>query len=118
MYYQIATLKHYYYPDLQGDEQPRIDETLYDTIDEAKDVIAEWDDGVYITDHNESGRPTYVVVESVDADYIAGGRNQDASNYDWDGAEHDCGECNVCLRMMIEQDRQYLLDHAVYKCRA
>jgi hypothetical protein len=113
--YQIAKLAHYYKPDIQGDEQPRVYTELYDTIDEAQAVIAEWDEDVYITDHNESGRPTYVIVEDAVADYIANGRHQDMSNYNWDNAECTCGECTTCSAMMIGQDRDYLLTNALYK---
>ena len=112
---QIAKLGHYYQPDIQGSEQPRIAEELYDTIDEAKAVIAEREDGVYLLDHNESGRPTYVIVDDVTAYYITSGRHQDMSNYDWHNAECECGECNTCMAMMIGQDREYLLTNAVYK---
>jgi len=127
MTYQIAILRHAYIPDLQGDETPRIysdnqDNPIeYEAFDEAKSVIAEWDEEVYILSHNESGRPTYLVVKAVDGDYIHGGRNSDASNYDWsasDCSRNDgdaCGECNDCNRLMINQDCQYLLDNAVYR---
>lgn len=115
MYYQIATLPHYYAPDIQGQEKPRIDDEMYDTIDEAKAAIAELEDGIYYLDHNESGRPTYVVVDDVTADYIASGRNEDMSNYDWENAKCGCGECSTCFDMMIGQDRDCLLTAAVYK---
>lgn len=123
--YQIATLKHCYQPDLQGDEMPRIysdhhgQPIEYDSVAESQAVINEWDADIYVTDHNESGRPTYVIVESGHGDYIHGGRNGDMSNYDWDDNSCKrnngdcCGECNECFFMMIEQDRQYLLSSAV-----
>jgi len=128
--YQIAILHHYYHPDLQGGETPRIycdddnNPIEYDTIEDARAVIDEWDNDIYVTSHNESGRPIYLVVESVDGDYIHGGRNGDGSNYDWDGYEdfcarldgdNCCGECQGCIRYMIDADREYLLNSAVYK---
>ena len=126
--YQIAILRHAYYPDLQGVEAPKIhaddrnDPVEYDTVDEAKDVIAEWDNEVYVLSHNESGRPSYLVVEAVDGDYIHGGRYGDMSNYDWAEWEsyctHNdddaCGECHGCHESMIAEDRDYLLGRAVY----
>ena len=112
---KIATLKHTYMPDLQGKRQPRIHGEDYETLDDAIAKITEWNNDIYVTDNNESGRPTYVVVEDVPADYVSGGRNEDMSNYDWDNAACDCGECGVCCEMMIDQDRQYLLNWALYK---
>lgn len=112
---KIAILKHAYHPDLQGDEMPRIYEEEFDTLEDATERIEEWNNETYYLSHNESGRPTYVVVEDVDADYVEGGRNEDMSNYDWDGAACECGECNKCISMMIGQDRGYLLSNALYK---
>jgi hypothetical protein len=126
MSYQIAILRHTYMPDLQSDRSPRIYSDShnvpieYDTADAAKTQIAEWEGEVYITSHNESGRPTYLVVESVDGDYIHNGRNGDLSNYDWDGwqdfcsrDDDACGECSGCTKHMIDQDREYLLGKAI-----
>ncbi len=119
--YEIAILGHYYHPDLQGKETPRIhcDERNnpieYDSLEDARAVIDEWNDDVYILSHNESGRPTYLIVANVDGDYIHDGRNGDLSNYDWDDASCTCGECNTCFQMCIAQDREYLLGSAVYK---
>lgn len=118
--YQIATLGDYYEPDLQGQRQPRFEEDNsgnpieYDTIDEAKAVIKDWLETRTVLGHNQYG-VTYLVVESAHGDYILGGRNSDMSNYDWDNATCDCGECDTCFNLMIDQDRQYLLDSAVYK---
>lgn len=117
----IAILKHAYHPDLQGMEQPEIycEENTdipvdFETLEEAKAQIEKWNDETYYLSHNESGRPTYLVVENVDADYVRSGRNQDMSNYDWDDADCECGECNVCCSMMIGQDREYLTQNALY----
>lgn len=47
--YQIAILGHYYHPDLQGERKPSIhcddrnNPIEYETIDEAREVIREWD---------------------------------------------------------------------------
>ena len=112
---KIAILKHTYQPDLQGMETPRIYDADYDTLDEAAAQIAEWDNEIYVTEHNESGRPTYLVVDDLAADYVNGGRNQDMSNYDWSDADCECGECNDCCTMAILQDRDYLLGAALYK---
>lgn len=129
MTYQIAILRHTYMPDLQGDRMPRIqcdddnNPIEYDTIAEAKEVIDSWDDDVYVTSHNESGRPTYLIVESASGEWVHGGRNGDGGNYDWDGYEdfcthidgdgNCCGECNGCIEYMIDADRDYLRSAAV-----
>ena len=113
--YNIAILHHCYQPDLQGDGQPSWHEcngndlVTYNTVQDAQDQIDDWDDDIYVTDHNEIGRPTYVIISDMTADYIRSGRNQDMSNYDWDNAACDCGECDECMSMMIEQDREYIL---------
>ncbi|APU89152.1 hypothetical protein Rctr71_033 [Virus Rctr71] len=114
---KIVTLRHAYQPDLQGMERPRIEEVYHDTLQKAIDQIQEWDSEIYYLAHNEYTRPTYIVVEDVDADYVEGGRFEDMSNYDWDEDMEcgTCGECNTCIRIMIEQDRQYLLNAALYK---
>jgi len=111
--YQIATLKHYYHPDLQGRELPRFDDDIYETVALAQAKIDDREDGTYYLDHSEIGRPDYLIVPNADASYIASGRNEDMGNYDWDNASCDCGECGDCCGMMIEQDRQYLYDCAV-----
>lgn len=111
---KIAVLRHAYQPDMQGMERPGILGEEY-TLDEAVAKIEEINSNVYVLEHGESGRPTYVVVEWVDANWVEGGRNQDMSNYDWDGAGCDCGECAECTAMMIAQDRDYILAHALYK---
>ena len=117
--YKIAVLLDAYQPDIQGDEQPVIREETYDTIDEARAIVdAEMDEPLYY-EHNIYGRTLYVI-DDVTADYITGGRNADGSNYDWDNnaCRRDdgeaCGECNECIRMMIDQDREYIKTSAVY----
>lgn len=127
MSYQIAILRHTYMPDLQGERSPRFfsdrnDNTVeFETVEEARAMIDEWNSEVVVLSNNESGRATYLIVEDVDGDYIRGGRNGDMSNYDWGDFEkfcsHDdaCGECSGCINYMIDQDRQYLTNNAVYK---
>lgn len=112
MSYQIVTLKHYYQPDLQGKEQPSFNDEYYDTVADAEKVARKLNDETYYLDHNESGRPDYAIVNERDAEYIRSGRNEDMSNYDWDGAECDCGECRTCFEMMIIQDRDYIRSNA------
>lgn len=126
--YHIAILRHVYQPDLQGDEQVTFatepdsghnDMITFDTPEEAHAEIAEWADDIYVTEHNESGRPTYAVVDDLTAEYVIGGRNGDMGNYDWDDNDckrndgECCGECDDCLSMMINQDRDYIIASAV-----
>lgn len=70
-------------------------------------------DAVYYTSHGESGCPTYLVVDDVSADYVISGRGGDISNYNWEDADCDCGECSACFAMMIAQDRAFLQDNAL-----
>lgn len=112
--YKIAILRHAYYPDLQGLETVRFAEGEFETVDDAIATVREMDGDIYIMEHGESGRPTLIVVDDVDADYVASGRNQDGSNYDWTVAECECGECAECLDMMIHQDRAYLRSNALF----
>lgn len=105
--YKIATLPHYYHPDIQGNERPRLDGD-FDTIKDARAEINKRESETYYLQHGESGRPTLLVVDERTADYVECGRGQDMSNYDWDNAECGCGECNTCFEMMITQDRDYL----------
>lgn len=118
----IAILRHAYHPDLQSMEQPKVlcedgtDTPVdYETLEDAIAEVNERNGETYYLSHNESGRPTYVVVDDVDAEYVRSGRNGDMSNYDWDNADCDCGECNECCEMMIGQDREYLIKNALYK---
>lgn len=78
----------------------------YDTIDEAKSAIEEEEDGIYVTNNNEAGAPEYIIVEESIADYINSGRDGDMGAYNWDDC--DCGECNDCIQLMIDQDRDYI----------
>ncbi len=116
--FYIAILGNYYLPDIQGERSVRWasheqgEAMPFDSIEEAKAWIEEAESDVYVTSHNEAGRPEYMVVDERVYDYISGGRNQDMSNYDWDGAECDCGECETCIDMMIDQDRDYVRGEA------
>lgn len=123
--YSIAILKDIFRPDIQGKRQVGwiTDDNgapiQYDTIGEARVAIAERDSAIHYTEHNEAGRPDYVIVEDLTVDYICGGRNGDMSNYDW--ADNSCtrhkgeccGECNECITMMIDQDREYIHNSAI-----
>ena len=75
---------------------------------EAMQKIEELDGEVYVLRHNEYSRPDYIIVDANSAGWVFGGRNGDMSNYDWDDAECDCGECNVCIDMMNKQDTEYI----------
>jgi len=109
--YKIATLPHYYQPEIQGRDRVSFDGD-YDTVAAARAEISAQEVLIYYTNNGESGRPTLLVVDSVVADYIESGRNEDASNYDWDNAGCGCGGCNACCAMMIAQDRDYIRKHA------
>ena len=118
----IAILKHGYHPDLTGIEQPRFEldhngNPREFELDEAKRIIEQWENEPYVLSHGESGRPTYLIVESIDGNNIYSGRNGDMSTYDWpdDMNCNACGECTACMQLMIDQDRDYLIRHAVYK---
>lgn len=111
--YRIAVLLDAYQPDLQGDEKPRIREDVYETIDEAQAVISDEMAQPLYLGHNVYGRELHIV-DDVTADYIEGNRNGDGGNYDWDSNDckrnggECCGECDECIRMMINQDRDYI----------
>lgn len=125
MSYHIAILKHVYQPDLQGDRQPQWrtdhhdDLISYDSPEEARAEIADAESEIYVTGNNESERPEYIIVDDVTADYIRDGRNMDLSNYDWDNCSckrnngECCGECNECITLMIDQDRDYIRARAI-----
>lgn len=124
--YAIAILHNYY----GKDTPPKLyaaDENntgvdgydVFDTIGEAAEMVDEWNTDDYVCAHGEAGRPDYYIVEDHDAEYVSGGRGGDESNYNWDDCDCDrndgdcCGECNTCLELMIEQDRQYIIDNAI-----
>lgn len=118
MSFLIAILRDAYQPDLQGLEAPKfyeVDDKIidFDSADEAFAKVGELDDAVYYTSHGESGRPKYLVVDDVSANYIISGRGGDMGNYNWDSADCDCGECSTCFAMMIDQDRDFLKDNAL-----
>ena len=111
MMYRIAMLREAYLPDLQGMRRPIIIDEAYETLADAHAAVAALDAEVYVTTNGESGRPAYLIIDDVAADWVEGGRNQDASNYNWDddrACTNTCGECNECIDMMIRQDRRYL----------
>ena len=95
----------------------------YDTIEDAEELISEWNDDTYVLAHNEAGRPSYYIVDDNIASYIASGRNSDGSNYDWSSCSctrnngECCGECDECLELMVYQDRQYIIDNAIAGAR-
>jgi hypothetical protein len=118
--YQIATIPNYYEPDIQGHNAVKIGEDIYDSIEDAQDAIDGLESDSYCLAHGEAGRPEYVILTTQDADYLSSGRNQDGSNYDWgnndcaQGHNGDCcGECEGCIAMMIDQDREYAQRNAV-----
>lgn len=113
MTYKIAVLRYAYQPDIAGLERVHFINEEFETVEEAKEFIAELDNEVYILQHNEYSRPDYVVVDEVTANWVESGRNGDLSNYDWSNAECTCGECNKCIATMIGQDRAYVRKYAV-----
>jgi hypothetical protein len=116
--YAIAILPDYYEPDIQGNNRVRFiednngDTEYYDTIHEAREAIEQLENDRYYLTHGEAARPDYYVVEDGIAAYIMEGRGGDMSNYDWDDADCDCGDCNICIDMMMQQDREYVVDNA------
>lgn len=108
----LYRLRHAYKPDLRGLERPFLVD-WYESYAEAMEDAKAYDSKPYVLMHGEYSPPTYVIVDAQVADYIESGRYEDMSNYDWDDAECTCGECNKCIQMMIEQDREYILDHAM-----
>lgn len=95
--------------------------TGYATIAEALESVEELDDSVYTTDGNEAGRPEYYVLADNDAEYICTGRNGDGGNYEWEGVDCECpdadgnacGDCKACIDATIQQDIDWIKDHAV-----
>lgn len=120
--YAIAILRQAYHPDLSGIERPDFEkcydgETLdvFANVETARSRVRNLDSSTYCTKSGESGRPEYLIVPVDIADYVISGRYGDGSNYSWDfecdrGDEH-CGECPACLAGMIDEDRNYLMDH-------
>lgn len=108
MKYRIAILKHYYHGSLGVNNAPRIAEEIFETIEATQATIDELENEVYTLDHNESERPDYYVIDANSADYIIDGRDGDFSNYNWDNANCDCGNCDDCFAMMADQDREFV----------
>jgi len=124
--YAIAILHNYYGAESQAklfaadENNTGVDGyDTYDTIEEAEEIIEGFNSDDYILAHGEAGRPDYYIVEDHDAEYVSGGRGGDESNYNWDTCDCDrkngdcCGECDTCLELMVEQDRQYIIDNAI-----
>lgn len=113
--YSIAILRNVYKPDLQCESQPSFytdfhgDIVEFETAEDAKSKIREWKSDRVVLSHNEYSTPDYIVVSNLTAEYIQSGRNGDMSNYNWDEAGCECGECQDCFEMMIAQDRAYIL---------
>jgi hypothetical protein len=116
MKYAIAILTNTYGKDEQANfvqDERHTEYVTYDRIEEAQAVIDDLESDVYVLDHNEAGRPDYYIVDDGVAEYIATGRGYDGSNYNWDDCDCDCGDCDECLALMIDQDRQYIIDNAI-----
>ncbi|NPU90210.1 MAG: hypothetical protein HPY87_10095 [Fervidobacterium sp.] len=112
--YRVAKIRYAYKDSVNTPSPiPIIFDEIYDTYEEAKDAVDELDNSLYILDNNEYSRPDYYIIPDNVAYYVESGRFGDMSNYDWDNAECECGECNICLAMMIEQDRDYIVANAV-----
>lgn len=92
------------------------DMTVYDSVEEAQEVIDNITDDIYVCVNTEAGRPDYYILEQSDADYIMSGRNGDGSNYDWD-EDHTCdcedGTCDKCFNLMQDQDEEYIKSRAI-----
>lgn len=134
--FAIAILRNFYHHDIQGQRSVLFvqeegqkhpeDYKTYDTLRDALDAVDEMDYEVYYLSHNEADRPEYVIVDADVADYIISGRGGDMSNYDWDDCDCDncdadgnaCGQCNVCIDMMIDQDIDHVRDNAVEEASA
>ena len=120
--YKIVALPDFFLPDIQGRNRPvvvRSDETgaerYFDTLDGAREAKGELESGRYDCRNGEAGRPEYHIVE---ADFVIG--HEDGGNYDWDDCDctagedgEACGECNECLALMIEQDRDMVIAAAI-----
>ena len=111
----IAILKNVYYPDIQGKSAVTFVHTendqninYFDSIEEAVEEKEKLESETYLLSNNEAGRPEYYIVNDNVGDYILSGRNYDMSNYNWNDANCDCGECFKCFQMMIDQDRSYI----------
>ena len=116
--YSVVVVRNMYQPDLQGKGNPAIVRSQEDdseltglTPDEAREIVADLDDTVYMTANDEAGRPEYFILSDDDAGYYTNGRNQDGGNYDWDiedcesrRGEDNCGECSGCIESMRSQD--------------
>jgi hypothetical protein len=111
--YKIAELGNYYSPDIQGRRRVRISEETYESVKEAESEINRKGSEIYRLTHNEAGRPDYYIIDENVAEYLETGRNYDLGNYYWDNADCDCGECDTCCQMMINQDRQYVINNSV-----
>ena len=108
MSYAIAIVRDFYGPKqtigfYSDERQYRV---VFDTVKDAQEAIYKIRAEIYVLAHNESNSPTYYIIDENTAEYIATGRNSDMSNYDWDGCDCDCGECDECLEFMLEQDIQ------------
>ena len=95
----------------ETDDRARLVE--YDTLVDAITRRDELDAECYVTHSYEAGRPEYVILDDTDAEYVRNGRNGDMSNYDWEDADCECGDCRECREMMQEQDRDWISEHEV-----
>ncbi len=98
--------------------RPVVLDESYETLHDARARVAELDQEVYYTLPGEAVRPKYVVVESVIADLLS---NRPLDDYDWTGWQQSCqspydepcGECSWCINMIVSQDREFVLRHAL-----
>lgn len=103
--YKVAVVDGNYYGN--GSAKITILDTVYDNAKDARIAVADM-----VSDNTIQSRDYYAITER-DADYIASGRDEDMSNYDWDDAECDCGSCDTCAAMMIAQDVDYIISNSL-----
>jgi hypothetical protein len=120
--YKIVAVPNFYEPDIAGNNRPYVvceddgqTERIFDSVDDAEASVDDLDSDIYVATNGEAGRPAYYIVEAgYDISY------DDQGNYNWDGnnctdGDDDscCGECDKCIEMMIDQDRDRVIANAI-----
>jgi hypothetical protein len=81
---------------------------MFANVADAQSWIDEVLSDGYCLSHNERAGAEYIIVDC-ETNAGFGHDNEswclaDMSNYNWDDAKCECGQCNTCINMMIAQD--------------
>jgi hypothetical protein len=130
MKFAITILRHVRYPDIMCREMPRFYRGLPDlaaarplmlpSLEDARRVKRSLESIPYKMIPEEIRRPDYIIINEESTKIILSCRYYDDSEFDWSKCDcirnngTPCKECFVCMRYMIDSDRQLIYNQEIY----